>query len=48
VPGKGALVQEFRNYLVSKRFVSKKQSQYYQLWIKNLYDFIGKSPGADA
>ncbi len=40
-------MQEFRNYLVFKRFVTKKQSHFYQLRIKNLYDFIGNSPGSD-
>ena len=40
-------MQEFRNYLVSIRFVTKKQSHIYQLWVKNLYDFISKSPGSD-
>ena len=40
-------MQEFINYLVSKHFTSKKQNHFYQLWVKNLYDFIGKSPGSD-
>jgi len=40
-------MQEFTNYLLSKQFVSKKQSYFYQLWVNNLYDFIGKNPGSD-
>ena len=40
-------MQEFRNYLVSRRFITKKQSHFYQLWVKNLYAFIGKSPDSD-
>ena len=35
------------NYLVSRHFTSKNQSHFYQLWVKNLYDFIGKNPGYD-
>lgn len=38
-------MQEFCNYLVSKHFTSKKESHFYRLWVKNLYEFIGKKPG---
>ena len=38
-------MQNFANYLVSKRFTSKKVSHFYKLWVINLYDFIGKKPG---
>ena len=39
-------MQEFSNYLVSKKFTSRKESHFYLLWIKNLYEFVGKDPGA--
>ena len=38
-------MKEFGNYLVSKQFTSKKESHFYQLWIKSLYQFIVKNPG---
>lgn len=39
-------MQDFNNYLVSRHFTSKKESHFYRLWVKNLYEFIGKNPGS--
>ena len=38
-------MHEFSNYLVSKNFTSRKESHFYLLWIKSLYEFVGKNPG---
>ena len=38
-------MKDFANYLVLKRFVSKKVSHFYRLWVISLYDYIGKKPG---
>jgi hypothetical protein len=40
-------MRDFSNYLVSKHFTSKKESHIYQLWVKRLYEFTGKSPGSN-
>jgi hypothetical protein len=40
-------MRDFSNYLVSKHFTSKKESHFYQLWVKRLYKFTGKSPGSN-
>jgi hypothetical protein len=40
-------MRDFSNYLVSKHFTSKKESHFYQLWVKRLYEFTGKSPGSN-
>lgn len=39
-------MQKLRNFLVSKHFISNKESRFYLLRAKNLYAFIGKHPGA--
>lgn len=39
-------MQKIRNFLVSKHFTFKKESRFYLLWVKNLYVFLGKNPGA--
>jgi hypothetical protein len=36
-------MQEFRNYLVSINFTSKKESHFYELWVKKLYHYTGKT-----
>ncbi len=38
---------DFHNYLVSKHFTSKKESHFYAVWVKNLYEFSGKKPDSD-
>ena len=40
-------MQGFSNYLVSNYFVLKSKGHFYQLWVQNLYDFIGKNLGFD-
>lgn len=38
-------MKDFSNYLVSKQFTSKKESHFFQMWVKSLYQFIGKNTG---
>ncbi len=38
-------MHDFNNYLVSKHFTFKKESHFYALWVKKLYEFIGKAAG---
>lgn len=39
-------MKDFRNYLDSKQFSSKKTNHFYALWIKKLYKFFEKDPNS--